>query len=127
MHDQVAEVGAEAVGAAEQLAVVHDAEAEAVLDADDEEIVEAAAWPNQCSARVTRLTSLSSGHRHAEARRQLGAEGHVALAEDRALPAAAGGALDDAGKPDADAAHRRDRKPGIGNRTAHAVLDEIGR
>ena len=41
-NHHVAEVGAEAVGAAEQFAVVQDAEAEAALDADDQKIVELA-------------------------------------------------------------------------------------
>ena len=39
---QIAEVGAEAVRAAKQFAIVKNAEAEAALDVDDEEVVEAA-------------------------------------------------------------------------------------
>ena len=42
---EVAEVGAEAVRAAEQFAVVQDAEPEAALDADDEKVVEVARLP----------------------------------------------------------------------------------
>ena len=41
-HHEVAEVGAEAVRAAEQFAVVQNAEAEAALDADDQKVVEVA-------------------------------------------------------------------------------------
>ena len=41
-HHDVAEIGTEAIGAAKQFAVVQDAEAEAVLDVDDQKIVEVA-------------------------------------------------------------------------------------
>jgi len=83
---------------------VQDAEAEAVLDADHQKIVEAAGVrPNQCSASVTRLTSAVDGHgRLGEAALQPRPR-HVALAETHALPADAAGALDHAGQADADA------------------------
>src|SRR5262249_9645229 len=115
MHDEVAEVGAEAVGAAEELSTVHDAEPEPVLDADDEKVVEAAPMAEPMLGEGDQVDVAVERHRDAEPLRQLRTQRHVALAEDRALPAAPGRALDDPGEPDADAAYRVDAEPGIGD------------
>ena len=72
------------------------------------------------------MTSLSIETATPSRRVRFGAEIHVALAEDRALPADAGRALDDAGQADADAGDVRHRELGVADAAAHAVLDEIG-
>ena len=65
-------------------------------------------------------------NRHAEPPRQLGAEGHVTLAEDRALPADARRALDDAGQTNANAGNIRSFQVSVADAAANAVLDQIG-
>ena len=84
------------------------------------------AWPNQCSASATRLTSLSMR----PARRACGRaarEGHVALAEDRRLCRTdSGGALDHAGRPTQRPAMRSTCQVRRRDAAADAVLDEIG-
>ena len=102
------------------------AEPQAALDADDQKIV-----------KVARLTEPVLGERHkvgvavdrhgdAEPPRQIGAKGHVAVAEDRALPTYASRALDDTRQPDADAENVGHFKVGVLDAAPHAVLDEVG-
>ena len=57
---------------------------------------------------------------------EVGAERHVAFPEYRALPADAGGALDDPGQPDANAGDIGHLEIDVADAAAHAVLDEIG-
>ena len=101
-------------------------EPQAALDADDEKIVE-----------VARLTEPVLGERHevgvavdrhgdAEPPRQVRAEGHVAVAEDRTLPAYACRALHDAGQADADAENVGHFEVGVLDAAPHAVFDEVG-
>ena len=123
---QVAEIGAEAVGAAKQFAVVQDAEAEAALDADDQKIVEFARLAEPMLGERDEIDVAVDRDRHAQPPGQLGPEGDVALAEDRALPADARRALDDAGQTDANAGNIRHFEIGVADAAPHAVFDEVG-
>ena len=71
------------------------------------------------------MTSLSIEAGTPSRTREIGAERHVALPEDRALPADAGGALDHPRQPDADAVDVGHFEIGVGDAAAHAVLDEV--
>ena len=64
--DEVAEIGAEPVRAAEKLAAMHDAEAERVLDRDDQEIVEAAAVAEPVLGQGDEVDVAVDGHGDAE-------------------------------------------------------------
>ena len=122
----VAEIRAEAVGAAQQLAIVQYAEPEAVLDADHQKIVETARLPEPVFGESDEVDVAVDRDRDAEPPRQFGAEIHVALAEDRALPADGRSPYDDAGQADADAGDFLHRQPGVAHALTHAVFDEIG-
>ncbi len=125
-NHEVAEIGAEAVGAAEQFAVVKNAEAEAALDVDDEKIVQVARLPEPVLGERDEIDVAVDRNRDAEPPGEIGAERHVALLQNGALPADAGRALDDAGQADADAGDLRHLEAGVADAAAHAVLDQIG-
>ena len=95
--------GREAVCAAKEFAVVQDSEPEAALDADDQKIVEAARLPEPVLSERHKIGVAVDRHRDAKTLASGPRQGDVAVAEDRALPAYAGGALDDPRQPDADA------------------------
>ena len=77
-HDQVAEVEADPLGAAEELATVHDAEPERVLDRHHDEIVEVAAAAEPVLGDGDRVGVALDQRREAEPLEQRLAEGHVA-------------------------------------------------
>ena len=79
-NHQVAEVRAEAVRAAEQFAVVQDAEPEAAVDVDDEKVVEVARLPEPVLGERDQIDVAVDRRRNAEAPGEIRAERHVALA-----------------------------------------------
>ena len=124
--DQVAKVGTEAVGAPEQFAVVQNAQAKAALDADHQKIVQFARLAEPVLGERDEIDVAVDRNRRAQPLRQVGPEGDVALAEDRALAAYARRAFDDAGQADANAGNIRHFEIGVADAAAHAVFDQIG-
>ena len=84
------------------------------------------ACPNQCSARVDEIDVAVDRSGHAEATAEIGAERHVALLKDRALPADARRPLDHARKADADARDLGDVEARVADAAAHAVFHQVG-
>ena len=125
-NHQVAKVGREAVCAAKEFAIVQDGEPEAALDADDQKIVEVARLTEPVLGERHKVGVAVDRHGNAEPPREVRAEGYIAVAEDRALPAHASRALDDTRQPDADAENVRHFKVGVLDAAPHAVLDEVG-
>jgi hypothetical protein len=74
---------------------VENAETEALLDADDQEIIELARLAEPVLGERDQIDVAVDRNRDAEPTGQFGAEIDVALAEDRALPADPRRALDD--------------------------------
>ena len=107
------------IGAAEKLAIVHDPEAEAVFDADDQEIVEAAAVAEPVLGERHQVDVAVDRHRHAETRRHLGPE--IGTSRSRKIglwrqrPAARSMTP---GRPTQTPLTARSSQPGIGDRSA---------
>ena len=126
-HQQIAEIGADAVSAAKQLAIVDDAEAQAMCSTlTTMKLSSPRPTPNQCSAKVTRLTSLStvasicrrffnSAAKATLRSRKIGLCRHTP-APRSTTP----------GTPTHTPLMRLDRQIRIGDAAAHAVLDQIG-
>src|SRR6185312_9287844 len=107
-------------------AVMKNAEAEAALDVDDQEIVETARLSEPVLGQGDQIDIAVDRSGHAETMAEIGAERHVALLKDRALPADARRPLDHARKADADARDVSHVEARVADAAAHAVLDQVG-
>ena len=125
-NHEIAEVGTEAVRAAKQFAVMKNAEAQAALDVDDQEVVQVARLSEPVLGQGHQIDVAVDRSGHAEAMGEIGAERDIALLKDRALAANARRPLDDARKADADARDFGDVETRVADAAAHAVLDQIG-
>ena len=125
-NHEVAEVGAEPVRAAEQFAVMQDAEPQCPLHADDKKVVDVARLPEPMFGERDKIDVAVDRCGDAEPLGEIGAERHVAFAEYWTLAADAGGALDHPGQPDADAVNVGHLEIGVGDAAAHPVLDKVG-
>src|SRR6478672_9225865 len=102
-----------------------DAEADRVLDRDNEKIVEAAAVSEPVFGLGDQVDVAVDGHRDAEPGLKVAADVEVALAEERAVAADARGALDDAGNADTEPADALEGDVRVLEAAPHAVLDEV--
>ena len=84
------------------------------------------ACPNQCSARVTRLTSLSIDVGAPSRLERSAPNGTSRSLQDRALATDARGALHDARQSDANTGYVGELEAGVADAPPHAVLHEIG-
>ncbi len=123
---EVAEVGTKAVRAAEELAIMENAQPEIALDIDDEEVVETARLSEPVLRERDQIHVAVDRGGDAEPPTKIGAERHVALLQDRALAADSGRAFNHAGQSDADPGDRRHFEASVGYAAAHPVFHQVG-
>ena len=126
-HQKIAEIGTEAVRAAKQFAVVQDAEAEAALDGDDQEIVELAPLAEPMFGERDQIDVAVDDDGDAEPARQQRRRNATSRSEKiglcRQTPAARS---HDAGQADAEPGDVLHFEFGVADAAPHAILDEIG-
>ena len=105
---------------------MEDAEAQAALDIDDQEIVQVARLSKPVLGQGHQIDVAVNRSGHAEALGEIGAEGDIALLKDRALAANARRPLDNAREADADARDVGDFETRVAHAAPHAILDQIG-
>ena len=105
---------------------MQDAEPEAALDGDDEEIVEFAPLPEPVLGERHQIDVAVNGDRDAEPATQQFAEADVALGKDWALPTDAGGVGDHARQADAEAGDVLHLQFRVADAAPDPILDEIG-
>ncbi|ENN84128.1 hypothetical protein RHSP_78414 [Rhizobium freirei PRF 81] len=125
-EDQIAEIVAEAAGAAKKLAAMQHTEPQRLLQRHQHHVVQVSgpAEPVMCERDGVGVAFDDGGD--AQPLRHFLGEIDAAFAEDRAGADMAGAMLDDAGQAEADGIDLVQREIGIDDAAAHTILDKIG-
>src|SRR5215207_7320505 len=124
-HDQIPQIRAETVRPAEELSAMNDAKPDRVLDGDDQEVAEVPAVTEPLLGEGNQVDVTLDRRRHLQALLEVEAKVEIALREDRAVTADAGGALDNSRHAEAEAVDILDLQARRLDAGANAVLHEI--